>query len=195
MIIHNFQQGTPEWLSIRLGKFTATNGQAVATQGKGLETLCFEKVAEILTGMPTKEPYTNPDMERGKELEDIARSSFEIKSGKLVKQVGFCELHKYAGCSPDGLIDEDGLIEIKCQNNVNYIRTKYNGKPDSCYIWQMQFQMWVTERKFCEFVVFNENYNQFINYRIDRDENMINKIISGVQVGQAMVESILLKVK
>lgn len=195
MKILNFEQGTPEWEKIRLGKFTATNGQAVATAGKGLETLCFEKASEILSGVPAKEPYTNKDLERGKELESIARANYEITQGQTVKTVGFAEMNEWVGCSPDGLVGEDGLIEIKCQNNPMFVKTKYEGKPESGYVWQMQFQMWVCEKKWCDFVVFNEHFDENIVFRIDRDETKINKIISGVEVGIAKVQAILDKIK
>lgn len=194
MKIHNFEQGTDEWIKVRLGKFTATTGQAVATAGSGLDTVCFEKVAEIVAGVPSKEEYTNENIERGRELEEIARADYELENSVEVQTVGFCELDEYVGCSPDGLVGEDGLIEIKCQDNKNYIKTKYLGKPDSKYMWQMQFQMYVTGRKWCDFVVFNENFEKAITIRIDRDEAKIKKIEIGLEIGINKIKNIMDKI-
>lgn len=190
MKIIDVKQGTPEWLALKLGKFGGTDAVAVATNGKGLETLCFQKAAEILTGR-SKDAYTNPDMERGHEFENIARSSYEIKTGNLVTQVGYCQLSDYVGVSPDGMIKDEGLVEIKCPNDANFIRFLYDKKPASNYIWQMMHQMYVTERKWCDFVVFNDNLNKMEVLRIDRDESMIEKLKVGLEQGVAKVQEIL----
>ncbi len=130
MKIHrDIKQGSDEWLKIRLGKFTGSNAQAIAASGKGLETLIFEKVAELSTGK-SKPSYTNGDIERGHELEAMARNSYEVEIGITSKQVGFVELDEFAGCSPDGLVGKDGLIEIKCKNDANYARYLFNKKID-----------------------------------------------------------------
>src|SRR5690349_12115357 len=127
MTIHNFDQGSPEWYSIRLGKFGSTDAQAVASNGKGLETLCYEKVAEIVTQKP-RESYSNADMERGKLLESMARSAYEIQSGNLVEQVGYIEQSEYVGTSPDGLVGVDGMIEIKCPSDANFVKYLFEGR-------------------------------------------------------------------
>jgi exodeoxyribonuclease (lambda-induced) len=195
MKIHNFEQGTEEWFKVRLGKFTASDAQAIGNNGKGLETLAFEKVAEILTGK-TKDQYTNEDMERGKELEGMARNSYEIETGYVVKQVGFVELNEFCGCSPDGLIGDDGLVEIKCKNNPNFVRHLYEKKIESEYLWQVQMQMYVAGRNWCDFVVFNENFEKTIStIRVERNEEEITKIVAGLEAGVDTVKKILEKLK
>ena len=129
MIIHDVKQGSDEWLQLRVGKFTGTDGQAVAADGKGLETLVFEKAAEVITGK-FKPSYSNADIDRGHELEAMARNSYELESGNLVKEVGFVELDEFTGSSPDGFILEDGMVEIKCKNDANYARYLYDRKID-----------------------------------------------------------------
>src|SRR5574343_710043 len=129
MKIINVTQGTQQWFDCRLGHFTASNAQAIANNGKGLETLVFEKVAEKLT-RKQKESYTNPDIDRGHELEGMARSNYEIETGSKVVEVGFCELDEYVGCSPDGFVGDDGLVEIKCKNDANYVKYLYEKKVD-----------------------------------------------------------------
>lgn len=193
MEIINVTQGTQDWLNARIGYLGASEAQAIATAGKGLETLVFEKVAERLTGK-CKESYTNPDIERGHELEDMARSNYEIETGNKVTQVGFCKLDNFSGCSPDGLVGDDGLVEIKCKNDANYVKYLYEGKVDSEYDWQMQMQMYVTDRKWCDYVVFNQNFNKFKITRVERDEAKIEKIKAGLAKAAEMMNKIMEKV-
>lgn len=190
MQIHNIDQGTEEWFKVRLGKLTASTAQAIASQGKGLETLCYQKAAEILSGT-SEDSYTNPDIDRGNEQENLARSSYEMETGNIVKQIGFCELDEFIGASPDGLVGDDGLVEIKCQKNSVYVKTLYTKKIDTKYVWQMQMQMLITGRKWCDFVVFNENFKDLIIIRVDRDEKKIEKISAGLQTGKAKIQEIL----
>lgn len=195
MIIHDVQQGTEEWLQLRVGKFTGTDGQAIAADGKGLETLVFEKAAEVITGK-FKPSYTNTDIERGHELEAMARNSYELESGNLVKQVGFVELDEFTGCSPDGFILEDGMVEIKCKNDANYVRYLYDRKIDPAHNWQIQFNLMVSGRQWCDYVVFNENFPKTtIITRINRNETEIAKLKAGVAVGIAQLKAILEKIK
>lgn len=195
MIIHDtLQQGTPEWLTMRLGKFTASDAQAIANNGKGLETLVFEKVAEKMTGK-TKDQYTNEDIERGNELEALARNSYELETGIVAKQVGFIELSEWIGCSPDGLIAEDGMLEIKCKNDANYVRYLFDKKIDPAHAWQMQMQMFVAERKWVDYVIFNPNFQKGIQIvRVERNEEDIKKIAEGLKKGEEMAKEILAKI-
>lgn len=183
MIIHNFDQQSDEWFEVRLGKLTASKAQAIATNGKGLDTLCYEKVAEILTN---RKPagFTNLDIERGNKLEAMARDAYELETGNLVKQVGFVELDQYTGCSPDGLIDEDGLVELKCKNDVNFLKFALTREIETAHDWQMQMQMFVTDRKWCDYAIFNDGYAQsLIIVRVERDDAKIEKIKIGIENG------------
>lgn len=188
-------QGTPEWFEVRLGKFTASDAQAIANDGTGLTTLVFEKVAEKLT-KKFKESYTNEDMVRGNELEALARDAYELETGIVVKQVGFIEKSDFVGCSPDGIIEPDGLLEIKCPSDTNFVKYMYEKKIDTKYIWQVQMQMLVSERNWVDFVIFNPNFpSPIIIERIERDENKIEKLLIGLESGQGLLERILTKVK
>jgi len=195
MKTYNYDQGSEEWFKVRLGKFTGSVAQAIAANGKGLETLVFEKAAEILTSKP-KPSYTNDDIERGHEYEDMARNAYEIETGRTVKQVGFVEVDEFVGCSPDGLVEDDGLIEIKCKNDANYARFLYDQKVDPAHNWQIQFNLWVTKREWCDYIVFNENFTKPISViRIQRNETEIAKLKAGVLTGIAQLKSILEKIK
>lgn len=186
-------QGSEDWIQLRLGKFGGTDAQAVASNGKGLETKVFEKVAEILTGRPKYTP-SNEDMERGIALEDTARQIYKMETANKVETVGYVELSERVGVSPDGLVNDDGLLEIKCPNDANFIRFAYDKKINTKYIWQMQHQMYVTGRDWCDYVVFNDNLDRIVIVRVERDEEAIEKIKAGLDGGVKMLEKVLKEV-
>ena len=195
MKIHTFTQKSEEWQKIRLGKLTASDGQTIATAGKGLETLVYTKVAQKLTGI-IPEGYSNADIERGNELEEMARNAYELETGNVVKQIGFCEFDEYSGASPDGLIDKDGLVELKCPNDKNFVEYLYTNKVDMGYFWQMQMQMYVTERQWCDYAVFNPNFSKsLIIKKLNKDEKAIEKIKNGLNVGKEMIIKIMGKIR
>jgi len=191
MKIHTFEQRTPEWFEVRLGKFTGSDAQVIATNGKGLDTLVFEKVAERMTRV-VKEGYTNSDMERGIALEDEARTAYELETGKTVTQCGFIEHNEYVGVSPDGLAGVSGLIEIKCPNDVTFVRYLYDQKIDPKYYAQMQMQMWVADREWCDYVVYNPNFENPIRIaRVTIDQAFLDKLIAGVENGISKINKIM----
>lgn len=190
-IYEELKQGTAEWLQVRLGKFTASDAQAIATNGKGLETLVYEKAAEILTGQ-IKEQYTNGDMERGNALEMLARNSYELETGVIVTQVGFIEIDQYEGCSPDGLVGEEGLVEIKCKNDSNFVKFLFDGLIDPAHEWQMQHQLKVTGRKWVDYVLFNPNFQRStVITRVLRAEDKIVKLTKGIETGKTKLAEVL----
>lgn len=192
MKIHNdITQGTPEWHALRNGRFTCSDGQAISTNGKGLETLAFEKCAEIVTGK-SKEFYVNDSMERGSELELLARNAYEIETGLSVKQVGFVEYSKYVGGSPDGMINDDGLMEVKCPTSRVFVEYLYYKKIDPKYHYQMQMQMYITDRKWCDYVVYNPDFPKpLIITRVERNEDDIKKLVEGIAKGVEKIQEIL----
>lgn len=194
MTIHDVEQGSEDWLALRLGKFTASEGHTIATNKVGLDTLCFKKAAEVKTGK-AKESYTNFDMDRGVELEEMARNSYEIETGIVVKRLGFVELSEWVGCSPDGTIDTDGLQEIKCKDDANFAKFAYSREIDKDHYGQMQMQMYIMDRKWCDYVVFNPNFdNNIIIERVKRDEEYIEKIRIGLERGIELTQKIIEKI-
>ena len=193
MEIINCIQGSPEWFAERLGKLTGSEAQAISANGAGLKTLVNKLVAERLTGK-AENGYTNADMERGKELEDEARNAYELETGNTVTKVGFCKLDEYVGSSPDGLINDDGGIEIKCFKDSSFVDYMFTGKVDTAYEWQCQFNLFVTGRKWWHYVVYNPNFKKsLIIKRLDRDEVAIEKIKAGIETGKAMIKAMLEK--
>jgi putative phage-type endonuclease len=195
MKIYNCEQKTDEWLKLRLGKFTSTDAQAVATNGKGLETLVYQKVGEILSGKVEKNDYINPDMERGNEKEASARTAYEIETGNQVTQVGFIEYDEYTGGSPDGLVSDDGMIEIKCHNQANFVKLKYTKKIDTKYLWQIKHLLLITGRKWCDYVAFNDNFSDLVIVGVTLDDESKNKLLTGLDEGKKQIKKIIESLK
>jgi putative phage-type endonuclease len=169
MIYYNIEQGSEAWHSIRCGRVTGTRfkslvaGESTATY----KDLVTNITCEILTGKQ-EETYSNANMEHGVETELIARAEYESLFEVEVKQIGFItpdEDHKYAewiGISPDGLLPEDGLLEIKAplmRTHFEYIEAN---KFPTEYRYQVQGQLFVTGFKYCHFMSFVEGMKPFI---------------------------------
>jgi exodeoxyribonuclease (lambda-induced) len=192
-IYKDIDQRTDEWFKLRGSRFTASEGQAVANIGKGLETLVYKKVAFILTGKE-EVGFHNADTDRGNLLEMKARNAYELETDNTVETVGFCELDEYVGASPDGFVGSDGLIEIKCKNDSKFVEEMLTDKIDSEHLWQCQFQLYVTDRLWVDYTVYNPNFKKsLIIKRIERDEKDIEKIKAGIETGKAMIKSMMEK--
>jgi len=192
MIIHEMEQGTPEWFAIRKGKMTASRAQAIGNGSKGLDTYIIDMMADNYSS-GEYEGYTNAHVERGNELEELARQAYSLETGNAVKQVGFVEYNEFAGCSPDGLIGEDGGIEIKCQADKKHFRLILNGEKeiDSSYLWQIQMSLLVTGRKWWEFIAYNPNFEKsLLVFRILPDEAMHAKLTEGLRIGEGKIKAI-----
>lgn len=190
MKIHNFEQRTDEWYAIRKGKMTASNAETIITNGKGLETYIYNLMAEYYSSAE-KENYINADMQRGIDLEPEARLEFEFYTDLDVQEVGFVEYNEFIGVSPDGLIGDDGLIEIKCPNDSIYFKLLLSNNIKPEYIAQMQMQMYVTDRQYCYFVSYNPNFEKSLYIKkINRDEEMIEKLKKGLERGTELIKEI-----
>ena len=184
-IYNDIEQGTPEWFDIRKGKVTASHAQAIGSNGKGLETYIREVVSEYFSS-GEKEHYSNIHTERGNELEPVARSMYELEKGVEVDQIGFCQLNDFVGCSPDGIIDTDGMIEIKCPDDKTYFNILIDEKIDSGYIWQCNMNMLILERKWCDLIFYNPNFEKSMKiFRLEPNEIMFEQL----KVGFAKAES------
>lgn len=198
--IHNVEQGTPEWFNLRLKyPLTASNAQAIGNNGKGLETLCWEKAAEKHS-VVNKEQYSNKDTQRGVELEPLARQMYELETANTVTEIGFVTdetISRVGGASPDGLVNDDGLFETKAFDDTKHfmsiVEYKKTGsfKIESKYLWQMQQQMLFTGRQWCDFVAYNPNYQQsLLIQRVPADKEMQAQIIEGLNKGEQILKEI-----
>lgn len=175
-------QGSDAWKQIRLGKVTGSRVKEILAKTKtGPAASRANYKAEIVCERRTNTPldgFSNGPMEWGKEMEAEARRRYEAETGVLVQEVAFVDhpTIPMSGASPDGLVGEDGLVEIKCPNTKTHIETLLANKAPSQYISQMQWQMACTGKAWCDFVSFDprmpEN-EQFFCIRVFRDEKYI----------------------
>ena len=183
MIILDCQQNTKEWFEARAEIPTASKANMIITPGgepsKQMNKYVDEKLAEYLAGNSFEEETDNYWMKRGNETEGEAIECASFLTGKQIDRVGFCKFDdNSAGASPDGLIETDGMVEVKCPKHTTMIEYYRNGFPD-IYFNQIQFQLWVTERKYCIFFAYHPSLKPFI-HRVERDEIRINGIFSAV---------------
>lgn len=154
-------QRSPEWHQIRCGKVTASRVADIIAKTKtgpsaSRENYLAQLVCERMTGKPA-ESYSNAAMQWGTEQEPFARAAYEAAKDVLVEEMGFA-VHptiEGAGASPDGLVGEFGLVEIKCPNTATHIQTLLDQKVPEKYNTQMQWQMACTNRQWCDFVSFD----------------------------------------
>jgi exodeoxyribonuclease (lambda-induced) len=201
MQIIKCEQKTPEWFSLRNQyPLTASEAQAIGNQGKGLETLVWEKMAERYSSQE-KERYTNKDLERGVELEPLAREIYELQTENKVDEVGFVineTISKVCGASPDGIIvAKNGLVEIKSFEDKKHFKMIFeikqtgNFEIESQYVWQMQMQMLICEMEWCDFIAYNPNFKEsLLIKRVLPDKEMQEKIIEGLKKGEEIISNI-----
>lgn len=199
LIYHNVTQGTDQWKELKAGKFGGTtadtflvNGKAADGIGTGLRKLIYEKCAECVTGADL-DGYSSLAMERGVDLEPIARSRYESERFAMVEQVGYIQAGDYFGVSPDGLVGEDGAVEIKCPEGTEFVRWMDTREIPKGYYCQMQWLLFLTGREWCDFVVFNPDFAplDLSIERVFRDEKVIAELDYKVRVVAAEMERVL----
>jgi putative phage-type endonuclease len=189
MRLLDVEQGTPEWHAARLGKVTASRIADVMAKtktgyGAGRANYMAELICERLTGA-SAERFTNAAMAWGTDMEPQARETYAFVNAVDVAQIGFV-LHPTiddAGASPDGLVGDDGLVEIKCPNTATHIETLLSGKVPQKYADQMQWQMACTGRQWCDFVSYDPRLPDHLSLwvrRVARDDDRIAEMTAEV---------------
>jgi len=176
------EQKSDEWYSARVGKVTASRVADVVAKTKSgysasRDNYMAQLVCERLTNKPA-ESYSNAAMQWGTETEPLARAAYEAKMDVLVDEVGFIDhpTMVMSGASPDGLVGEDGLIEIKCPNTSTHIDTLLSQTVPKKYADQIFWQMACTGRQWCDFVSYDPRLPadlQLFIKRIPRDDQYI----------------------
>ena len=184
------KQYSPEWFAFRLGNVSASrvadvmaktkSGPAATRTNYMMELLC-----QRLTGQ-REEGFTSAAMQRGTDLEPVARTVYEMQSGLTVVESGAFAHRGIFGfvASPDGLVGDDGLLEIKCPNTAQHIDFMRRKEPDGRYQWQMLAQMACTDRAWCDFVSFDDRLPealQFRKIRFMRDQARIDEMEAEVK--------------
>jgi putative phage-type endonuclease len=174
--MQQIDQRTAAWFEQRLGKVTASKIADVMAKTKSgpsasRKNYMMTLLCQRLTGQ-VEEGFSSAAMQRGTDLEPIARSAYEVDKGVMVQECGFmpCPMIEMAGASPDGLVGDDGLTEIKCPNTAQHVEFLRTGKIDNGYQLQMMFQMMCTGRKWCDFVSYDDRMPEALQYKCQRLE-------------------------
>jgi len=167
-------QGSPEWFAIRCGKVTASRigdvmGKTKTGWGASRANYAAQLISERLTGVPA-ESYTSKEMMWGTEMEPVARAVYEDYRQISVEQVAFVPhpTIAMAGASPDGLVGDDGLVEIKCPNTATHIDTLLGDSFPLKYRLQAAWQMACTGRKWCDLVSFDPRMPDIMKLHVER---------------------------
>jgi len=194
------EQRSEAWFAAKAGKFSASEmADLLSGGGKKItatrSNLIARKVAERLTGV-MEQGYTSAAMQHGIDHEDDARNLYFVSRELPIDEEGFIDHPSipYSGCSPDGMVSDDGLVEIKCPNtatHIEYLRTK---KVPNKYLYQMQWQMACTGRKWCDFVSYDPRMPtrlQLLIIHVPRDDELIATLEDAVNKGVQEVEEII----
>jgi putative phage-type endonuclease len=183
------EQRSPEWFQQRLGKATGSRiSDIVAKTKSGYSASRANYMAQLVVERMTNkqaESYSNAAMEWGTEQEPLARAAYEAEVDVLVEEVGMIDhpTVEMSGASPDGLVGDEGLVEIKCPTTATHIDTLMGEQAPKKYYDQMQWQMACTGRKWCDFVSFDprmpEGLQLFVK-RVERDDEYIAMLESEV---------------
>ena len=183
------EQRSDEWFTARCGKATGSRiADIVAKTKSGYSASRANYMAQLVVERMTgkvAESFSNAAMDWGTEQEPYARAAYEAHSGVLVDEVGMVDhpTVEMSGASPDGLVGEDGLVEIKCPTTATHIETLMEKAAPKKYIDQMQWQMACTGRKWCDFVSFDPRMPQGLQLfvkRVERDDEYIAELESEV---------------
>lgn len=196
--IIDVEQGSPEWHQARLGIPTASMFSTVMAKGKqGGESLTRRKYMLQLAGERlTKQPmesYTNAAMERGTEQEPQALAQYQFDTDAEVKPVGFIRCGR-TGCSPDGLVGADGMVEFKSAAAHILIDIHMRGRYPPEHSAQCFGNLWVAQRKWIDIVVFCPGLPSY-RERILRNESYINDIAGEVGTFNRELDSVVRQIE
>lgn len=180
------EQRTDEWFQARLGKVTASCIAKVMAKlrdgkpGADRTNYAAQLITERLTGCPT-EGFTNAAMQWGTDTEPQARNAYEFLHGVTVEEIAFVDHPRIemAGASPDGLIGDKGLIEIKCPNTATHLATLEGAPIERKYLLQMQWQMACCQREWCDFASFDPRLPMAMQLhvqRVHRDDELLSEV-------------------
>ena len=185
MKIHDVRQGSDEWISLRLGRPTASEFDSLISplweirKGAGPATYLYNKLTEHLLGVPL-DTAGSFAMEQGSILEGEAIPFYEFSYEAKVQRVGFCTTDDgRVGCSPDGLIGEDGGIEVKCPQPETHLKYLMQGGIPKDYLAQVHGSMFVTGRAWWVFLSYCRHFPALV-LRVERDEEI------QVEIGKAL---------
>lgn len=205
MKIIDFPQGSKEWAQARAGRVTASCVSDVLSRSRDRKSEGTTRanykaqiIAEILTGQPQEDCYSNGYMEDGIELEPLARAAYEVRTNQFVDQVGFVVHPRLmrSGCSPDGLVDTKGMVQIKCPKPAVHIGYRLAGVVPSKYEPQIAWELDTCEREWSDFVsycpIFPAPINLFV-VRMTRSAQRAREITAEINQFNREVDEIIEK--
>jgi putative phage-type endonuclease len=185
-------QRSDAWFAARIGKVTASKVKDVMARGRGnapsasRTNYMMQLLCERLTGT-REEGFTSAAMQRGTDLEPVARSAYEVDQGVMTAETGLILHPRIEGfaASPDGVVGDKGLLEIKCPNTATHVSTLRSASHDSAYDWQMLAQMSCANRDWVDFVSFDDRMPEELQYfcaRFHRDDKRVNEMEAEVKL-------------
>lgn len=187
------EQGSEEWFTLRLGMPTASNFSTIMASGKDggasktRAKLLRQLAGEILTGVPA-ETYSNAHMQRGKDMEAEIRENYAFTRGVEPTLIGFVRRAlprgRFVGCSPDSLIGDDGVLEVKTMIPdlmIELVDRGMQGFPSE-HRAQCQGSLWVTGRSWCDLRIGYRGMPITPTFRVERDDVFIKEISEAVEV-------------
>ena len=182
-VLDSFEQGTNEWKQARAGKVTASRAKDARDKlksglpsNKQLSYAC-QVALERVSGSPADMTFENWQMREGNVQESIARFAYEKRTGNLVDEIGaFCTDDEMFMYSPDGVIDDDGLLEIKSLFSPERIMQIVANSDVSDFVDQCMFGLWLTGRKWIDLAIWVPSIGHMVIQRITRDEDAIEAL-------------------
>lgn len=195
MIQYKVEQNSDEWFALRRGKFTASTFKDLfmGENTQGYKDAIYKVAFERLTNT-SPESFTNEYMQRGNELEPEARAWYEFEKNVEVIKAGFFEFNDWIGASPDGLVGEDGLLEIKCPKYSTMMDYLIKKELPKTYFHQVHGQLLVTDRQWCDFIAYHPSLPKLV-LRVEREKKIDDEILDKLFEAIKEVEQIITKLK
>jgi hypothetical protein len=175
MKILTTDQRSPAWIAARLGRLTgsrAADMMATVKSGDaaGRRNLRVQLVLERLTGVSQENGYVSRDMERGLDLEPVARAAYEAVTAHLVQPVGFVAHDDLpVGCSLDGQVEDfAGILEVKCRRSANHLAFLKTGTVPTDALWQVRHNLWISGAMWADYVSFDDRFPERLRLKIAR---------------------------
>jgi putative phage-type endonuclease len=192
-------QLSDEWYFYRIGKITASNFSVLMSKGKTRDSIIYEKASEIVTSKKCEYNFSgNADTRRGLESEPKAIALYEDKYNCKVDKIGFAMLDEFVGCSPDGIVNDKKLIEIKSPRQKEFLRGVVDGiygiKKE--YMVQIQFNLYVLGLNECDFIMYCDSFKEPIHViNVPRNDDFIDDIKKYIETTKSEIASIVHKYK
>lgn len=195
MIQYKVEQNSDEWFALRRGKFTASTFKDLfmGENTQGYKDAIYKVAFERLTNT-SPESFTNEYMQRGTELEPEARAWYEFEKNVEVIKAGFFEYNDWIGASPDGLVGDSGLIEIKCPKFSTMMDYLIKKELPKTYFHQVHGQLLVTDRQWCDFIAYHPSLPKLV-LRVEREKKIDDEILDKLFKAIKEVEQIITKLK